>query len=518
MRAFTAVVVSALVAVLASLGSTAPENGTSHVLPYLIDATLESLQSGLQSKQFSSVDLVNAYTSRIREVNGELHAVTEINPDALTIARQLDHERARNRSRGPYHGIPILIKNNIATHDKMNNTAGSYALLGAKVPRDATVAAKLRNAGAVILGKANLSQWANFRSSNSSNGWSALGGQTKGAYYLDQDPSGSSSGSALSSSLGLALASLGTETDGSVLSPSETNNLVGIKPSVGLTSRYLVIPISERQDTVGTMARTVQDAASLLQVIAGSDTRDNYTSAIPNEGTLPDYTAACRNDSLKGSAFGVPRNVIDRLSTNSTSPILNAFEHSLGVIRRAGGIVKEANFTALDESLHSDNESIVLGSEIVTGLATYLDELIINPLNLESLRQVRNFTETFPPEQYPSRDVAEWDEALALGYNSTDVRHWRAVEADMYLGGPGGVLGALKRQNLDAILLPTAFSSSFAAIVGSPVVTGAFIKPASESMSLADTILPVPMGSYPSNTSVQMNDRGNLVATAPNVP
>lgn len=203
------------------------------------------------------------------QVNSTLHMVTELNPDALRIARTLDAERANGTTYGPLHGIPILIKNNIATMDKMNNTAGSYALLGAKVPRDSGIAAKLRKAGAIILGKTNLSQWANFRSYNTSNGWSAYGilsfwpsqildltgnlsgGQTYGAYYPLQDPSGSSSGSGVASSLGLALACLGTETDGSILSPSDVNNLVGIKPTVGLTSRSLVVPISEHQDSVG---------------------------------------------------------------------------------------------------------------------------------------------------------------------------------------------------------------------------------------------------------------------------
>ena len=180
-----------------------------------------------------------------------LNAVTEINPDALSIAASLDAERANGTVRSSLHGIPMLIKNNIATMDKMNNTAGSYSLLGATVPRDATVAAKLRAAGVILLGKANLSQWAYFRSSNSSSGWSAYGGQVTGAYYPNMDPSGSSSGSGVGASIGLALAALGTETDGSILSPSSVNNLVGIKPSVGLTSRSLVIPISEHQDTVG---------------------------------------------------------------------------------------------------------------------------------------------------------------------------------------------------------------------------------------------------------------------------
>lgn len=226
--------------------------------PPLIEATLEDLVKGLESGLFTSVDLVNAYTARIMEVNSTLKMVTYLNPDALTIAATSDAQRAAGLSKGPLHGIPILIKNNIATKDLMPNTAGSYALVGAVVPEDSTMAAKLRKAGAIILGKTNLSQWANFRSDNTSNGWTADGGQTEGAYFPGEDPSGSSSGSGVSSSLGLALAALGTETDGSIVSPSNFNNLVGIKPSVGLTSRHLVVPISEHQDTVGPMARTAR--------------------------------------------------------------------------------------------------------------------------------------------------------------------------------------------------------------------------------------------------------------------
>lgn len=476
-----------------------PLNGS--IYPALIDVNVEYLQAALESSEFTSVTLVNAYIDRIKEVNGTLHMVTELNPDALSIAKELDKERADCKLRGPLHGIPILIKNNIATNDLMNNTAGSFSLLGAKVPRDSTMAEKLRKAGAIILGKANLSQWANFRSSGngSSNGWSAYGGQTFGAYYPQQDPSGSSSGSAVSSSLGLALASLGSETDGSILSPSEVNNCVGIKPSVGLTSRYLVIPISAHQDTVGPISRSVKDAAYVLQAIAGMDPRDNYTSAIPNGGVLPDYVAACNFSSLRGAKFGVPRNVVEAFSSNTTGPVLEAFEKSLDVIRKAGATVIDANFTALKEYLKSDNETIVLNSEFISGLNTYLTELTYNPLGIYTLEQERNFTVTFPGEDYPSRDVGQWDQALALGYNASDPRHWAAVVADEYLGGPGGVLGALERNSLDAILLPTQFSPPFAAIVGSPVVT-------------------VPMGFYPADQPIEMNARGNLVATGPNIP
>lgn len=467
--------------------------------PPLIDVTLDELQGLLESEQINSVDLVTAYVDRINEANGTLNVVTELNPDALSIAQELDAERAAGIVRGPFHGIPILIKNNIATDDKMNNTAGSFALLGAKVPQDSTIAAKLREAGAIILGKANLSQWANFRSDNSSNGWSAYGGQCYGAYFPGQDPSGSSSGPGVASSIGLALASVGTETDGSILSPSEINNLAGIKPTVGLTSRYLVIPIAAHQDTIGPMARTVKDAAALLQVLAGPDPNDNYTSAIPNGGVLPDYVAACNCSALEGAKFGVARNAIAALMDNTTGPILSAFQSSLDVLTGAGASVVDANFTQLEDFLNSNNETIVLGTEFISELNTYLEELTFNPLDLTTLDGVRNFTQSFPAEEYPSRDTGVWDSALALGYNDTDVRHWDAVLADQELGGPGGLLGALDSQGLDAILLPTAFAPSFAAIVGAPVAT-------------------VPLGFYPLNQTIIMNQRGNLVATGPNIP
>lgn len=321
--------------------------------PDLLNASLEELSTGLERGTFSSVDLTKAYILRIEDVNSVLHAVTEINPDALSIAAALDAERASGTIRSPLHGIPLLIKNNIATNDLMNTTAGSYSLLGATVPHDATVAGKLRAAGAILLGKSNLSQWANFRSSNSSNGWSAHGGQATGAYYPDMDPSGSSSGSGVGTSIGLALAALGTETEGSILSPSSQNNLVGIKPTVGLTSRFLVIPISEHQDTIGPMARSVSDAAYILSVIAGKDQYDNYTAAQPWD-TPPDYTRSLNFSSLCGARIGIPRNAITPDETSQ--PILDAFEAAIQVIKHAGAtIVDYSNYSASDDALTKAN-------------------------------------------------------------------------------------------------------------------------------------------------------------------
>jgi amidase len=427
--------------------------------------------------------------------------VTEINPDALALAEQMDDERSKGKPRSPLHGLPILIKNNIATKDKMSNTAGSFALYGATVPRDSGMAAKLRKAGAIILGKTNLSQWANFRSNNSTNGWSAYGDQTFAAYYPAQDPSGSSSGSGVASSIGLALAALGTETSGSILSPASVNNLVGIKPTVGLTSRALVVPISQRQDTVGPMTRTVKDAAYILQAIAGKDPNDNYTSAIPfHDDHLPDYVAACRTGSLRGKRIGIPRNVLT--PTDGEEIVLAAFEKAIATIRSLGAtIVDNTNITAyaLDQYLNSNVSLIVLGADFVSDLPnSYLSKLTTNPNKVFSLQEVSDFTHRFPQEDYPDRDTAVFDLSLALGFNNTSPEFWPYYQNNLLVAGPEGILGALKNHTLDALILPTDYSPGLPALVGTPVVT-------------------VPMGFYPYDTPVQKNSRG-LVEVAPNLP
>ena len=470
-------------------------NGTT--FPSLLDVDLEDLVTGLESGLFTSVDLVKAYSARITEVNSTLHMVTELNPDAHSIAARADALRANGTVLGPLHGIPILIKNNIATMDQMNNTAGSWSLVGAKVPRDSTMAANLRKAGAVILGKTNLSQWANYRSDNSSNGWSAYGGQTYAAYYPHQDPSGSSSGSGVASSIGLALGTLGTETSGSILSPADVNNLVGIKPTVGLTSRYLVIPISEHQDTIGPMTRSVKDAAYILQAIAGKDANDNYTSAIP--GPLPDYPGACDYNALAGKKIGVARNVLEILSEDIDQPVVDAFNKAVTQIEEAGATIVDANFTAFEQWQNDGNETLVLNADFLSNLANYFSELTYNPYGIENLAQERTFTHNFTAEKWPLRDTEVWGGALRQGWNNTSPKFWPAYQADLFYGGPGGILGALDRTNVSAVLLPTQLSPSVPALVGSPVVT-------------------VPMGFYPANTSVTMNGFGNLVATGPNVP
>ncbi|KAB5551022.1 amidase signature domain-containing protein [Coniochaeta sp. 2T2.1] len=496
------------------LGITSVANGATvkgKAFPDLIDVTIDDLSEGLNSGLFTSVDLVKAYLARIDEVNPVLHALNEINPDALAIAAELDAKRAAGTNLGPLHGIPILLKDNIATADKMNNTAGSYALLGAKVPRDSTMAAKLRKAGAILLGKTNLSQWANYRSGNSSNGWTAIGGQTYGAYYPNQDASGSSSGSGVASSIGLALAALGSEvrylpmltqaiarkanaaqTSGSIVGPSQKGNLVGIKPTVGLTSRYLVIPISSHQDTVGPMARTVKDAAIILQAISGLDRRDNYTSAIPFDcDKMPDYVAALDKDGMSGARIGIPYNA---LSASASATEMAAFWAAVKTMEAAGATIVEANFTVANPN----TTSIVLGADFVSDLAAYLAELSYNPNDLHSLADVRAFTQSFPAEAYPDRNTARWDDALALGYNNTDIRFWNELQWNYYWGGEGGMLGAIERNKLDALVMPTSQSAGRAAIVGAPIVT-------------------LPLGFYPASQPVSRSSRG-LVSTGPMIP
>ena len=466
----------------------------------MIEATLDDLVTGLESGQFTSVDLVTAYIARIQEVNSTLRMVTEVNPDALSIAAELDTARSKGSIRGPLHGIPILLKNNIATDDKMSNTAGSYALLGARVPEDSTVASRLRRAGAILLGKTNMSQWAGFRSQETSNGWSALGGQTEAAYYPGQDPSGSSSGSGVASSLGLALACLGTETDGSIVSPSDVNNLVGIKPTVGLTSRYLVVPISEHQDTVGPMARTVKDAAHILSVIAGPDPKDNYTLAILFQ-KMPDYAAACDLDALSGKRIGVPRNVMDTRGQQYLAPVIADFNSALEVLRSAGAtIVDNITLPGYEKMDNGNYELNVLEMDFITDLyKEYMSKLVTNPHNITSVADLQAFTQKTPLEGWPGRDTTLWRQSLRLGRENTSPEFFGNYTAQLELAGPQGITGALKNLSLDALVLPTMFASTLPAMLGSPIVT-------------------VPLGKMPPGTRLRKNGFGNLNATAPNIP
>ncbi|KAJ5868813.1 hypothetical protein N7534_003366 [Penicillium rubens] len=467
--------------------------------PDLLTATATELQDGLVAGCFTSVDLVDAYVKRNEEVNSTVRAVVEINPDAWKIARDLDDERKNGILRGPLHGLPILIKNNIATDDKMQTNAGSYALMDAKPVSDSAIAAKLRKSGAIILGKTNLSQWANYRSGNSSNGWSAWGGQVIAAHVPNQDPSGSSSGSGVAADLGLAYACLGTETSGSITSPGEKSGLVGIKPTVGLTSRYLVVPISEHQDTIGPMTRTVEDAALVLQAIAGQDGHDNYTLAAPYKHQTPDYAKHCKMNGLKGKRIGIPRNVLDLNYDSSKAPYYAAFEAAVNVLRDAGAtIVDNANYTAYEEFIQDPSET-VLQADFISGLADYLSNLKTNPHHVHNLEEVQSFTHRYALEDWPTRNTAIWDQALQAGINNTSPEFWPRYLKNLYYGGEGGVFGVINRDHLDAVVLPTDLGYPVSAVVGGPVIT-------------------VPMGAYPVGTPVELSPPWNLTSVAPGVP
>src|ERR1017187_10224635 len=273
------------------------------------EITVTALQEGMKSGKLMARGITEKYLERINSVDRHgpgLNSVIELNPDALAMADALDHERKAKGPRGPLHGIPVLIKDNIATRDRMQTTAGSLALLGSVPPRDAMVASKLRDAGAVILGKTNLSEWANIRSSHSSSGWSGRGGQTHNPYSLDRNPCGSSSGSGAAVAANLCAVAIGTETDGSIVCPANTNGIVGIKPTVGLVSRAGIIPIAHSQDTAGPMARTVTDAAILLGALAGPDPDDAATAASRRKA-YPDYTTFLDAKGLAGARLGVVR-------------------------------------------------------------------------------------------------------------------------------------------------------------------------------------------------------------------
>ncbi|OBT63765.1 hypothetical protein VE03_06929 [Pseudogymnoascus sp. 23342-1-I1] len=484
-----------------------PENKVKDTIPDLLDAGVDDLMKGLKQKHFTSVDLVKAYLQRIHEVQLQVHAVTELNPDAISIAQALDAERAHGKLRSSLHGLPMLLKDNIATKDKMNNSAGSFALLGATVPRDSTVAAKLKAAGVIILGKSSMSEWANFRSSagNACNGWSAHGGQVLGAYTVNQDPSGSSSGSAVGASLGLAFAALGTETSASIIFPGSLNNVVGIKPTVGLTSRSLVIPVSERQDTVGPLARTVTDAAHVLNIIAGKDPNDSYTNAQPFSQP-PDYTKSLKKKWLRGKRIGIPRNAFLPIgNTNVDAPILAAFEAAIKELKAAGAtIIDNANFSQWD-AYHNSSVTFygavntVVAVDFVTNLPQYLSQLTTNPNQITSLKALTNFTRNDPRENFPIRDTGIFDAALTLDGTNKDPGFQAFADQTHAWGTYGGVTGSLDTYRLDALVMPSMYSPGVPALAGLPIVT-------------------VPMGKYPVGTQVTTSGACGLVAVAPNVP
>ena len=326
-----------------------------------------ALRAAMTAGRLSAVDLVRHDLRRIKAIDKagpKINAVIELNPDAPAQAKVLDAERKAGRVRGPLHGLTVLLKDNIATADRMATTAGSLSLDGLHAQRDSQVVMRLREAGAVILGKTNLSEWANIRSTRSSSGWSSRGGQTRNPHVLNRSTSGSSSGSAAAASAGLCALAIGTETDGSICSPASLCGVVGLKPTVGLVSRAGIIPISASQDTAGPMVRHVRDAALLLQSLAGRDERDAVTAAMP--ASLPDYAAALRPDALRGARLGVVRSAVPQ-----QPGVAARFEEALAVLREQGAeLVDPVAVPPRDK--HRDAELTVLLCELKDGLAAYL--------------------------------------------------------------------------------------------------------------------------------------------------
>src|SRR3954469_4205976 len=420
----------------------------------LEEATIAVLQQRMQSGQETSRSLVDKYLARIEALDRSgpaLHSVLEVNPDARTIADQLDAERKSGRTRGPMHGIPILIKDNIATADRMMTTAGSLALAGAKPPKDAFIVTRLRDAGAVILGKTNLSEWANFRSTHSTSGWSGRGGQTRNPYALDRNPSGSSSGSGAATAANLAAAAVGTETDGSIVSPANANGLVGFKPTLGLVSHTGIVPIAHSQDTAGPMARTVADAAALLAAMAGADPDDAPTlrhGAAQGRGAPLDYTTSLDPNGLKGARIGVVRN-----KYFGYSPAADRIaEAAIADMKKQGAIIVDP-VTIPTLGTFDDGEFDVLLYEFKADLNKYLTWLgAASPVH--SLKDVIAFNDAHKSEEMPYFG----QEIMAMAEQKgplTSAKYTTALARNRQLARALGIDATMTKYRLDALVGPT---------------------------------------------------------------
>src|SRR5450432_2778261 len=421
-----------------------------------IEATIPELQALMASGQISSKQLTNGYLRRIQELNPILHAVIETNPDALAIAEQLDKERQHGHLRGPLHGIPVLVKDNIATLDKMQTTAGSLALVDSKVPADAVIVQRMRAAGAVILGKANLSEWANFRGNAPFNGWSARGKFTRDPYLLSFDPCGSSSGSAGSAAANLCSVAVGTETDGSIVCPSGNNLVVGLKPSVGLVSQDGIIPIAHSQDTAGPICRSVTDTAILLGVL------QTPLAHVPR-----DYTQFLRRGALQGARIGIDDHYFTNAfgGENDLVAVVNA---ALPVLESLGVTLVHTN--SGDAPGYYDAEFTVLLYEFKVQIAEYLAGL--GNTSIRTLADLIAFDIANCPLEmkYFGQEVFEASDATSG--DLTDPIYVAARALCLQLARDEGIDAALQRDNLDAIIAPSySFASTPAAVAGYPNIS-----------------------------------------------
>jgi amidase len=415
----------------------------------LDEITIAELQDAMKSGKFTARSLVEQYNARIEEIDKHgpaINSVLELNPDALTIADSLDRERKAKGPRGPLHGIPVLIKDNIDTADKMMTTAGSLALIGSKPPKDSWVAQRLRAAGAVILGKTNLSEWANIRSSHSTSGWSGRGGLTRNPYALDRNPCGSSSGSGAGVSANLCAAAIGTETDGSIVCPSSSNGLAGIKPTVGLVSRSGIIPISHTQDGAGPMCRTVRDAATLLGVLTGVDPEDAATAESSGR-SRPDYTEFCDPNGLHGARIGVARKYF-----GFSDAVDALMEQSLDAMRKQGAtLVDPADIETLGK--FDESELLVFMYELKADLNIYLARLGPSA-PVHTLKDIIDFNDRNRQKEMPYFGQDLFLKAEAKG-PLTEKAYLDALQKNHQLARTEGIDALMDKHHLDAVVAPT---------------------------------------------------------------
>ncbi|MGH9324415.1 MAG: amidase [Vicinamibacteria bacterium] len=451
----------------------------------LHEATVSDLQEGMGSGRLTARSITEMYLARIDALNGkgpELRAIIETNPQALEIADELDAERKASGPRGPLHGIPVAIKDNIDTHDQMTTTAGSAALEGSIPPRDSFVAGKLREAGAILLAKANMSEWAYWRGLKATSGWSARGGQCRNPYALDRNPCGSSSGSGVAASANLAALTVGTETGGSIMCPSSINGIVGIKPTVGLWSRSGIIPISHSQDTAGPMTRTLRDAAILLGSLTGVDPRDGATAR--SEGkSHADYTTFLDSAGLEGARLGVARNF-----PGFDERVLALFDEAIESMRAAGAVIIDpTDIPHMDQGdVFEELPTRVLNYEFKAGISAYLESLGPNA-PVKSLSEIIAFNEAHRDLEMPffgqERLIAS-EETGSL----TDPAYLDAVRTIQRFTRAEGIDALMDEHQLNAIVAPTGgpawltdhiigdrldggFSAGPAAIAGYPDIT-----------------------------------------------
>jgi len=439
----------------------------------LDEVTIADLQRDMINGKRTAQSITRDYLERIESLNTRgpsLRAVIETNPDAISIAKGLDDERKSGKARGPLHGIPVLIKDNIDTADRMMTTAGSYALEGAKPLRDATIAKRLRDAGAILLGKANLSEWANFRSTHSSSGWSGRGGQARNPYVLDRNPCGSSSGSGSGVAANLCVVAVGTETDGSIVCPASINGIVGIKPTLGLVSRAGIIPIAHSQDTAGPMARTVTDAAILLNTLAGVDIRDSATASSRSKASS-DYTRFLDPNGLKGARLGIARakffgysDVVDKLINDAIATMKD----------RGAIIVDPADIPTAGK--FDDTEFEVLLYEFKADLNAYLKSLGPNA-PVKSLKDIIAFNEKDKAREMP------WfaQEIMLMAEKKgplTSKKYLDALSRNHRMSRTEGIDAVMHKHRLDAIVTPTGNPSWPTDLINGDHFTGGSSTPA----------------------------------------